>query len=44
MGNGITVQLSVRFIGDDQIEYTVTAKDASENVVFEGKGKLFRKK
>ncbi len=44
VGNGITGQLMVRFIGNDRTEYTVTAKDASENVVFESKGKLFRKK
>jgi hypothetical protein len=40
----MTGQLSVRFIDNDRTEYTVTAKDASENVVFETKGKLFRKK
>ena len=44
VGNGITGQLSVRFIDNDRTEYTVTAKDASENVVFETKGKLSRKK
>jgi hypothetical protein len=37
-------QLTVRFISNDQIEYTVTGKDASENVVFESKGKMSRKK
>jgi hypothetical protein len=41
---GITGQLTVRFISNDQIEYTVTGKDASENVVFETKGKMSRKK
>jgi hypothetical protein len=44
VGNGITVQLTVRFIGDDQSEFTLTMTDPSENVVMELKGKSVRKK
>ncbi len=44
MANGITMQMTVRFIGDDRAEYTGTGKDASGNVVFETKGNMFRKK
>ncbi len=44
VGNGITGQLSVRFMDNDRTEYTVSAKDAYETVVLETKGKLFRKK
>ncbi len=43
MGNGITMQMTVRFIGHDRYEYTGTGKDASGNVVFETTGKVFRK-
>ncbi len=43
MGNGITMQMTFRFIGDDRAEYTGTGKDASGNVVFETTGKMFRK-
>ena len=44
VGNGITGQLTVRFIGDDRSEFTVIVKDPSENVVMELKGKSVRKK
>ncbi len=42
-GNGITGQITIRFIDNDRSEWTVTAKDASGNVLVEHKGKSFRK-
>ena len=41
-GNGITVQMTIRFIDNDRSEWTATLKDASGNVVGEVKGKSFR--
>ena len=40
VGNGITVQVDIRFIDNDRFESTATVKDRSENVVI----KYFRKK
>jgi hypothetical protein len=44
LGNGITTQIVIRFIGNDRRETTVTAKDASGNIMQEYKGKPVRKK
>ena len=43
LGDGITMQATTHFIGDDRWEYTATTKDASGNVLREMKGKVFRK-
>ncbi len=43
LGNGITMQTTIRFTGKDRYEFTGTTKDASGNVVLESKGKGFRK-
>ncbi len=44
LGNGITMQTTLRFIGKDRYKFTTTTKDASGNVLVERKGKVFRKK
>ncbi|MEE9128483.1 MAG: hypothetical protein V3T84_00565 [Phycisphaerales bacterium] len=44
LGNGITLQATTRFIGNDRYEFTGTMKDASGNVPGEFKGNAFRKK
>ena len=44
LGNGITTQIVIRFIGNDRRETTVTVTDASGNIMQEYKGKPVRKK
>ncbi len=41
--DGITAQVAIRFIDNDRQETTATMKDASGNVLFDFKGKSFRK-
>ncbi len=44
LGNGITLQATTRFTGNDRYEFTGTTKDASGNVLGEFNGKSVRKK
>ena len=44
LGNGITARMMLGFIGNDRLEWTMTVKDATGNVMQENKGKSFRTK